>query len=249
MKALIISPRFGFSILCPLICGFLCLFLATGASAGDPDDDWGLPTVTDDPSDGDSSSSSEDPTDLQIGLGVTETDPDDDMGQLVVDLLGETGTSYVENASPNNADVGEPSMTAGPVTDLPVQVLNEGLAIQGRMSLNMPYMGEGSLQAILKSPVDAVSVKALFSVDTLDSIEELLADPSGIPAGVSTVLPVGGVATVNLNAFQKLVDSYGHLLTSGHVSVVVLSTDNAGDVHVAAARIAATGGTMEILIR
>ena len=53
----------------------------------------------------------------------------------------------------------------------------------------------------------------------------------------------------NLKTLQEFVDSYGHMLGGGHISIVLLSRDSAGNLHVAAARIAATGGEMEILIR
>jgi hypothetical protein len=241
MKAPTTPSRFRLSVLTPLICGFLCLFLATGALASDPDDDWGLPTA---PSEDDEDSSS---ADIQIGSEVIEVAPESELGVLTVDRADHESTSFEQGADPSKADV-VPVEAGAPVR---VKSLDDGLAMQGRLLLNLPYNGEGTLRATIRSPENAVEVRALLSVDHLGSLDELLADadPSGVPTGVSTLLPVGEVAVVNLNAFKKLVDSYGYVVGDGYVSVVVLSTDIAGHLHVSAARISAAGGPMEVLIR
>ena len=220
-----------------MLCAFLCLSLSTGALAGDPDDDLGLPSITDgDDDDGDDTQdSSSDAPDIQIAAtDIDETPPDDQVGFVLLDRSGDVGTSYETGASSDEAEVVPQQDDYAPANS--VTPMDDGVKMQGRMLLQLPYKGEGSLTARMRSPPDAVEVRALLTVDNLDSLDELLADPSSIPYGVTTVLPVGKVATVNLNAFQKLVDLYGHLLSTGHVSVVILSTDSSGGLHVAAAR-------------
>lgn len=242
MKASTPSSRIRLSAMTPLICGLLCLFLTAGVLASDPDDDWGLPTVTDGD---DGSSSSESLTDIQIAAEVIESESEDQMGLLVVDRMGHDGTSYAQGAADDEADV----LPAEVGSLVEVQELEDGLSMQGRVLLNLPHKGDGTLKAILRSPKDAIGVRALLTVDDLGSIDELLADPSGIPFGVSTVLTVGQVAVVNLNALKKLVDVCGDQLGGGFVSVVVLSTDSAGELHVSAARISTSGGSMEVVTR
>ena len=244
MKASLSSSRFWFDMATPLVCGLLCFLLSGVALAGDPDDDWGLPTIVDEGGE-EASSSSDNFTDIQIGSEVIESVAVDELGQLVVDLEGSMGTGFVEGAAPADAHI-TPVETGVPVL---VQNLAEGLALQGRQLLRLPSYGQGPLQATLRSPVDSVEMGALITLDSLDSIDELLADSSAVPAGVSALIPVGAVPAVNLNTLQAFVDSYGHMLGGGHISVVLLSRDSAGNLHVAAARIAATGGEMEILIR
>ncbi len=248
MKALIPTTRTRPAWVTPLLCAFLCLCLSTGALASDPDDDLGLPSITDGDDDDGTQDSTGDAPDIQISADVLETPAaDDQVGFVLLDRTGDTGTTYETGASTDEAEVVPKEDDFAPANS--VTQLDDGVKMQGRMLLQLPYKGEGDLQAKMRSPPDAVDVRALLTVDNLDSLDELLADPSSIPYGVTTVLPVGKVATVNLNAFQKLVDLYGYVLSSGHVSVVILSKDSSGGLHVAAARLPASGGQMEIVTR
>jgi hypothetical protein len=248
MKASINSSRFRLGVLLPLLCAYLCLFVGTDAVASDPDDDWGLPTLIDSGDDDSGSSSGGDSDNIQIGFEVDEGQLDQVVGMLFADLEGNDETGFEDGVAPKDAEIA-PVMSSSASEPVVVQPLGDGLAMQGQFLLKLAYKGEGPLKATIRSPADAVNVAALLTVDNLGSIEELLADPSGTPAGVSTLLPVGQVAVVNLNAFQKLVDTYGDLLGAKHVSVIVLSTDSDGELHVSAARMDASGGPMEVLIR
>ena len=244
MKASLSSSHFWFDMARPLACGLLCFLLSGVALAGDPDDDWGLPTMVEGGGE-ESSSSGGDFTEVQIGSEVSEFVAADELGQLVVDHKEALGTGFVEGATLADAHI-RPVETGALVH---VQQLAGGLALQGRHLLRLPAYGQGPLQATLRVPEDSVEVGALLTMDSLDSIDELLADSSAVPAGVSTLIPVGAVPAVNLNSLKEFVDSYGHMLGDGHLSVILLSRDSAGDLHVAAARIATSGGDLEVLIR
>jgi len=252
MKAWTIHNPTRNPLLVPLLCALLCFVVTSGSEADDPDDDWGLPTLTDedDGSSDDGSEESEigpdDGTDIRVAVEVVETEtPEQQVGQIFLDRDGHEGTTFTYQGLPGQkAELNSPDGSA-PVT---ASVLGDGISVQGFGRLRLPPRGEGSLRARLLAPEGGRDHRAFVIVDQMGSLQELVSDPTRIPTGVTAFVPLGeGVDFLNLNAFQNVVETYGHKFIEGHISVVLLSLDDQDKLHVAAARLGRDGGIMEVV--
>jgi hypothetical protein len=254
MKALTIDNTKRQTLIAPLfLCALLCCFVfASGIDADDPDDDWGLPTLTDedDPPDDSEEQGSGGPdsdTDIRVAVEVQPTELNPMIGQILLDRQNHTGTTVTHEGLP-----GQMAELNSPDSSSPVQAaqLDDGIAVQGFARLRLPLKGEGSLAARLLTPDGGHDVRAFVIIDQLGSLQELVSDPSSIPVGVTAFIPLPcGITSLNLNAFQNVVDTYGEKFVEGHISVVILSLDDQDELHVTAARLARDGGIMEIVAK
>ena len=245
-----------------LLVALLVLVLAGGAAAGDPDDDWGLPTLTDsgnasdesDPVDQDSSSgdSSTEDTELHIrdilvSGEYVESGSRVEVGRLVLDRSGHDGTTFQPMDTAEAAEVAP----AGSHQPMWLASLDDGVALQtdGSVQVHLGPLGQGDLRARLDAPQQTTVVAGFLVVDHgLETLEGLL-DVNSSPQGVGTIVHLGEVATVDLNTLQHDVQTQGAALHGTHVSVVLLSLDYQGELHVAAARVPIAGGPIEVVAR
>jgi len=239
------------------LCAFLVLALAMGVAAGDPDDDWGLPTVSDgadppaNPSGGEPgpSQASETPHIRMAGEVVLGEVPPTS-GRVLLDRSGHVGTGFVPVDTAAAAEVASQVTVEGP-QPLRVQELGDGLLVRGEGALlQLGSHGQGSLRATLQAPEAAVIQRGFLVLDQdAASLQALLATDGTAPAAVTAMVPLGAVSGVDLNAFQQAVETVGQGLHGTHVSLLLLSRDAQGKLHLAAARLALTGGPMEIVAR
>jgi hypothetical protein len=186
--------------------------------------------------------------DVRVGVETILGSLDAGKGKLVLDRAAHAGTTAV-SVEAAAAEV-EPLNTAA---TLSVIELGDGVSFQADVRVDR-LEGMGSLRAKLVAPMEALAQQTYLVVDELGSqagVEGLLDSLQSGLSGVTGLVPLGAVAWVDLNEVQLGLDAYGAALDGTHVSIVMVSIDGLGELHITAARMAIHegAGDMEVVVR
>lgn len=253
MKTPAIASTFRHPLVAVSLLGVLLVFAAP-VHAGDPDDDWGLPKTAGAPvgdglggGNGGSSSSSASPGDVAVHGEIIPSELDGTVAVLTVDRTGADGSGLLPVDEPVAAElvVAEGVARTAPLAD--------GAQVQGDLLLRLG----GTVSATLTA-AEIASARAAFLVleggQGAATLGHLLdgALTGVVPSAVLAAANIGDVAELDVDALAGLVASHEALLHAagvGHVSIVLLSRDSIGALHVAGARVPVAGGDVEVETR
>lgn len=211
----------------PVAACVLALF-ATTAVAQDGDDDGVLPKHSSD------NSNSSTPAAVGVSMAAPASDAIDPTEAMlsITDLVGPTVLDTT--VAPADAMF----VASGPV-NYEITDVSVGLQASGLLGLPAGYAVK------FNAPQAAAARAALLVVHPADvGLEALL---SGAVAP-TFIVPVGDLPTADLAQLQDLVSHHAGALPGLAVSLVYVSLDTTGALHVAAARITTDGAPIEIVV-
>lgn len=231
----------------------LCVFLSPAVLASDPDDDWGLPAKP--VGSGQAAGAGFDDGGEASIEAATAAQPLGFFGELVqADLLpGEVGSlelgvdGGVPVAPTTAVQASEADVVSADLShELRVRKLAQTLLVQGSMRVT-PQAGT---TATLRAPQFAAYQVALLTLDDgqATSLDELV--KSSFAGHLEQALSLGdGFETLDLIKLRKLVAVHSEALAGKAVSVLVVSVDTDGEVHVTAARIQVSDLSLDVFAR
>lgn len=231
----------------------LCVFLSPAVLASDPDDDWGLPAKP--VGNGQTTGSDIGDSSDADSKAVMAAQPLGFIGELVhADLLpGEVGSLElgVDGGAPVAPTSAEQASEADVVSadlfrELRVRNQAQSLLVQGSMRVT-PQAGT---TAALRAPQFAAYQVALLTLDDgqASSLDELV--NSSFAGHLEQAVSLGsGFETLDLIKLRKLVAAHSEALAGKAVSVLVVSVDTDGEVHISAARIQVSDLSLDVVAR
>ena len=160
-------------------------------------------------------------------------------GSFDIDRTSSGGTELSTAESPESAlieaaDINEPLVVAD---------LDEGARLQGHMTVQPAE----DLALVMRAPEEHVlTIAVLLFESGYESIEAMIDDPSS--GQMHGALALGALAEVDVVRLDDLVKARAGSLPGSHVTLLVVTVDDEGAIHVTGARMAhAEGSEIELL--
>lgn len=214
----------------------LVFLLSIPVGANDNDPDWGLPGPVNNLGGGKSESA----TYTFAASGEFEA-------AVLPSTVGHTDVTLkgAESVDVSAADTGADPVIAAHPSGVRHEAVPGGQALQGSADVTL----DEGMGAVLRAPESASVLLTFLMLDVgAQGLGALVASDGH---GVHGVVPMGAVTSVDLVKLQSLVKTHAAAL-SGEVgqpvgvSVVMISVDPAGQVHVAGARVTTDGASIEV---